>query len=335
MRDVAKGIGDATVTILYRNDVLDRAVTDAAAGSRAPAGSRPGTYQLRVEALGYSAKTVDDVRVGVGEVQAVEITLAPSPIALEGLTVEAGRIQIQRENTEFSTQVEERAIRLLPVTHNAVDLVALTPGARPNNVWGGANFQANSYRIDGVAANNPGMGGNLIQPNVNWIERVDVRGLGAGAEYGGFQGGLIDVITKSGSDRTQGFFRSTYQNELLSSTNLVQTEIGREVADRVDVEGEVRGPIVRDELFYYVSAKRVQQSSQALNHLAGVDGRYAPFQEGLAESKLFGKLTWDPGPRHHAGRVGRVHGHACGQLRDDGLRGLRARRTATRRPRRC
>jgi len=298
VRDVAKGIGDATVTILYRGSVLDHVVTDAEGVARA-SGIPAGTYQLRVEALGYAPKTVDDVRVGVGQVQAVEVTLAPSPIAMEGLTVETGRIQIQKENTEFSTQVEERAIQLLPVTHSAVDLVALTPGARPNNVWGGASFQANSYRIDGVAANNPGMGGNLLQPNVNWIERVDVRGLGAGAEYGGFQGGLIDVVTKSGNNRTQGFLRSTYQNALLSSTNLVKTEIGREVADRVDVEGEVRGPLLRDRLFYYVSAKRVRQNSRALNHLTQADGRYVPFDEGRTEDKLFGKLTWNPGPRHH------------------------------------
>ncbi len=133
---------------------------------------------------------------------------------------------------------------------------------------------------------------------MNWIERVDVRGLGAGAEFGGFQGGLIDVVTKSGSNLLQGSFRSTYQNDLLASTNLVDTEIGREIAQRVDVEAEVRGPIRRDELFYFLSAKRVQQNSQALNHLAALDTKRLPFQERSAESKLFGKLTWSPGPKH-------------------------------------
>ena len=68
-----------------------------------------------------------------------------SPIGLEGLTIRTERVQIERENTEFSTTVEEAAIRLLPMTYDARDLVALTPGARPGHIWGGANFQANSY----------------------------------------------------------------------------------------------------------------------------------------------------------------------------------------------
>lgn len=296
VRDIAKGIADAGVTIFYQGSALDRAVTDTTGIARV--GLPAGTYALRVEAIGYGTQNVDDVRIGPGEVKAVDVVLEPAPVAVEGLTVETGRIQIQRQNTEFSTQVAERTIQLLPVTYNAVDLVALTPGARAGYVWGGANFQANNYRIDGVAANNPGMGGSLLEPNVNWIERVDVRGLGAGAEFGGFQGGLIDVVTKRGSNRFEGSFRSSYQNDLLASTNLVDTEIGREIAQRVDVEAEVRGPIRRDELFYYLSAKRIQQNSQALNHLAGVDGTHMPFQERNAESKLFGKLTWRPGPRH-------------------------------------
>ena len=296
VRDIAKGIADAGVTIFFQGSALDRAVTDATGVARV--GLPAGTYSLRVEAIGYSTKNVDDVRVVAGAVRTVDVVLEPAPVALEGLTVETGRIQIQRQNTEFSTQVAERTIRLLPVTYSAVDLVALTPGARPGNVWGGANFQANNYRIDGVAANNPGMGGSLLEPNINWIERVDVRGLGSGAEFGGFQGGLIDVVTKSGGNLFQGSFRSSYQNDLLASTNLVNTEIGREIAQRVDVEAEVRGPIRRDELFYYLSAKRVQQNSQVLNHVRSLDDRYAPFQERQAESKLFGKLTWKPGPKH-------------------------------------
>ncbi len=297
VRDLAKGIRSAGVTILQDGHAVDRVVTDDGGVARA-GGLTAGAYALRVEAIGYATRTIEDVRLGAGEVKAVEVVLEPEPVAVEGLTVEAGRIQIQRENTEFSTHVAERAIQLLPVTHTAVDLVALTPGARPDNIWGGANYQANNYRIDGVAANNPGTGGSLLEPNVDWIERIDVRGLGAGAEYGGFQGGLVDLVTKSGSNLRQGFLRSTYQNDLLASTNLVDTEIGREIAQRVDTEGEVRGPILRDRLFYYLSAKYIQQSSQALNHVHSVEERYAPLQERRAEDKLFAKLTWQPGPRH-------------------------------------
>ena len=295
VRDASHAIADATVTVLRGETVVARAPTDVSGVARlSPV--PVGVLTVRVEALGYDLRTVEDVTITAGQVRALDVLLTPKALEVEGLTVETGRIQIQKENTEFSTQVEERAIQLLPVSYDAADLVALTPGARPNNIWGGANFQANSYRIDGVSANDPGMGGDLLKPNVNWIDKVEVRGLGSGAEYGGFQGGLVDVVTKRGDNRTRGFFRTTYQNDLFASTNLVKTEIGREIAQRVDTEGEVRGPFIRDRLFYYASAKRVQQNSQALNHLPWIDGEHTPFQERQAETKLFGKLTWTPTP---------------------------------------
>ena len=290
-------VANATVEILFQETVLRRLGTSDE-GTASFAAMPAGTFSLRIEALGYKEFRQDDIRVtGVGST-VVEATLESQAIELEGITIHSERVQIQRENTEFSTRVDEVAIKLLPVTYNARDLVALTPGARPGNVWGGANFQANNYRIDGLSANHPGMGGDLIEPNINWIERVEVRGLGAGAEFGGFQGGLIDIVTKRGSNDFSGLVRTSFENQALNSSNLVSSEIGTEVVGRYDVEGEVQGAFIRDRLFYYASAQRIAQDRQALNHLRQIDGRYTPLQEGLTEEKLFGKLTWNPGPAH-------------------------------------
>jgi len=143
------------------------------------------------------------------------------------------------------------------------------------------------------------MGGDLLQPSIYWIDRVDVRGLGSGAEYGGFPGGLIDVITKSGTNDFQGSIRSFFENDLLTWTNLVSTEIGSEVVNRQDVEGEFSGPILRDRLFYFLSGKYVAQKKRVLNHLPQTEDRYAPFFEDVKEGKFFGKLTWNPGPSHY------------------------------------
>lgn len=288
-------VANATVEVLFQDAVLRRLGTDEQGAARF--GAMPaGTFTVRVEALGYREHVRESVRVSNASTAVVEVSLESRPIELEGMTIRSERVQIQMENTEFSTRVDERAIQLLPVTYNARDLVALTPGARPGNVWGGANFQANNYRIDGLSANHPGVGGDLIQPNINWIERVEVRGLGAGAEYGGFQGGLIDITTKRGSNDFRGLFRSSFENEALNSSNLVGTEIGSEVVGRHDVEGEVLGALVRDKLFYYASAQRIRQERQTLNHLRQVEGAYSPSLESRTEEKLFGKLTWAPWP---------------------------------------
>ena len=288
-------VANATVDVLYLETLLRRLGTSEA-GTASFAAMPAGTFSVRIDALGYAPQRRDGVRVtGTGST-VLEITLETAAIAMEGLTIRSERVQIQRENIEFSTRVDGAAIQLLPVTYNARDLVALTPGARPENVWGGASFQANNYRIDGLSANHPGTGGDLIQPNINWIERVEVRGLGAGAEFGGFQGGLVDVFTKRGSNEFGGTVRSSFESKTLNSSNLVKTEIGTEVVGRYDVEGEVRGALVRDKLFYFASAQRISQDRRALNHLRQVEGQYTPELEARTEEKLFGKLTWTPGP---------------------------------------
>ena len=287
-------VANATVEILFQEEVLRRSGTDEEGVARL-GGLPAGTFTVKVESLGFQTSIQNEVRILGGQAQAISVELEEAPIEVEGLTVTAERVQIQRENTEFSTRVEETAIALLPMTYRAADLVALTPGARPGFVWGGANFQANSYRVDGLSTNHPGMGGDLLQPSVYWIDRLEVRGLGAGAEFGGFQGGLIDVVTKSGDNDFQGSIRTTFENDLLTGTNLVATEMGREVVGRQDVEGEVRGPILRDRLFYFLSGKYVGQKQRALNHLPQLDNRYTPISEDRTEGKVFGKLTWTPG----------------------------------------
>ncbi len=290
-------VPNARVEVLFQEAVFQWGDTDLE-GLAAIGGIPGGTFRVRVQALGFHTQVVEGVQMTPGASQGVEVLLAVAPIELEGMTIRTQRVQIERENTEFSTTVAEAAIRLLPMTYDAKDLVALTPGARPGQIWGGANFQANSYRIDGLSANHPGLGGDLLQPSIYWIAQVEVRGLGAGAEYGGFQGGLVDVTTKSGGNDFQGSIRSTMEHDALTGTNLVGTEIGTEVVGRMDVEGEARGPIIRNKLFYFVSGKYVTQDRQALNHLRGVEGRFAPiFQEGT-EQKAFGKLTWNPGLTH-------------------------------------
>ncbi len=253
-----------------------------------------GVYDVRVDIIGYRSRTVEAIAVAGGEIREVNIALEEVPVEIEGISVRASRIQIQRENTDFGTTVAGAALDLLPVPYDPAGLIALTPGARPQHVWGGANFQANSYRIDGLAANHPGLGGSLVEPSPFWIERVEVSGLGAGAEHGGFQGGQVNLVTKSGSNKFSAMLRATLSNDALTASNLVGSQIGSEVKDRYDFEVEVGGAIVPDRLFYYLGGSYVDRSARFLNHV-DFDGRFSPLLEKRSERKVLSKLTWSPG----------------------------------------
>ncbi len=285
-------VSGASVTLEMGATSMRSTATDVAGVARF-LGIAPGTYRLRVEVLGYRTHAEAGVEVAAGKTRIVDVVLQGAPLALEGITVRVGRIQIQRENTDFGTTVGARALKLLPVPYDPAELVALTPGARAEHVWGGANFQANSYQIDGLSANHPGLGGSLIQPSALWVDRVEVRGLGAGAEFGGFQGGQVNLVTKSGSNEFSAMLRSTITTDALTGSNLVSSEIGSEVKDRYDFEGEVRGALVPDRLFYYLGGTYVDRSARFLNHV-DFEGRYSPELEQRSEQKVLGKLTWTP-----------------------------------------
>ena len=255
-----------------------------------------GAYRLEVSAFGYRT-TRREIEVTHPTVPPIRMVLEALPIALEALEVTAARIGIQRETTDFSTTVGAEALRLLPLTGDAAEAVALVPGARAGHVWGGANFQANSYRLDGMPATHPGLGGSLIDPSLLWVERLEVKGLGAGAETGGFQGGQVNFITKRGSNEFGGTIRTRTEHHALSATNLVASEIGSEMDFAQEIEGEVGGPLVRDRVYYYLGGSWSDVRARYLNHLPGIESRYSPVLEARRKAGLFGKLTWEPGAK--------------------------------------
>src|SRR5207249_5894082 len=94
--------------------------------------------------------------------------------------------------------------------------------------------------------NHPGLGGALLLPSPSWIETLEVRGLGAGADVGGAQGGLVELVTLRGRNVIEGALRTSFESERLNSTNLIPGEIGSELAGRRELDGQVRGPLVHD-----------------------------------------------------------------------------------------
>ena len=295
VRVSAKGrpVPSASVQLFVGQSQRRGMATDAS-GSARFVDLLPAVYSVRVDIIGYRSRTVEGVTVAADATRDLEVVMEEVPVEIEGISVRANRIQIRRDNTDFGTTVAGAALELLPVPYDPAELVALTPGARAQHVWGGANFQANSYQIDGLAANHPGLGGSIIEPSPLWIERVEVSGLGAGAEHGGFQGGLVNMVTKSGSNEFSAMLRTTLSNDALTASNLVGSQIGSEVKDRYDFEGEVSGAILPDRLFYYLGGTYVDRSARFLNHV-DFEGRFSPVLEERSEQKVLGKLTWSPG----------------------------------------
>lgn len=257
----------------------------------------PGDYLATASLEGYLERTVTNIRVSAAQTSTVTVQLIPAGGEFSGeIEVTAERPLIETRTTEYDTTLGAEATVLLPSARTASDLVKFTPGGSNQQLWGGSTDQANDYQIDGVTVNSPGYGGSYLLPNVDWIEEFQVKGLGAGAEYGNFQGGMINIVTKSGGNAYHGGVRSYFENKNLADTNLNVREAGFEQDSRWEVNADVGGPVVKDKLYFFFSAQRFEQKNDIVDRVASpsdTEVTFLPVQEKRIESKLFGKLTWD------------------------------------------
>jgi hypothetical protein len=290
-------VASALVDLNESPGTLRRNARTDAAGAYRITGLPTGRYTVAIRRSGYNTGR-DVILLAPGEVLEQNFVITARPIIIDTVTVVSDNdVSLDRTQTGFDTRVTETALELLPLAAVPSAAVALTPGARGAQVFGGATAQANQYQIDGLAANHPGVGGDLVQPSLNWLEAVQVRGLGAPAEYGNFQGGVVNLVTKSGTNDFQGELSVRANAAPLTASNLRRYDVAAETRSRYDVEGEVRGPLVRNRLFYYLGGQYIAREDRVPNNLITRDGFYAPFPIEREERKAFGKLAWQPTAR--------------------------------------
>ncbi|MEM9557413.1 MAG: carboxypeptidase regulatory-like domain-containing protein [Acidobacteriota bacterium] len=260
----------------------------------------PGDYTVTVQAPGFGDFRAEGVDIDAASRRTLDVTLQSGADTIaDEVTVTAARPLIERSTTEQSTTLDGEITEVLPIARTATDLVKLTPGGSNSALWGGSTSQANSYKLDGVSVSQPGEGGDFLLPNVDWIEEFQVRGLGAGAEYGNFQGGLVNIVTKSGSNQVRGGARLNLEDASLNSSTLDAREAGFEDDSRWEANVNLGGPLITDQLYYFVSYQQVERERRIVDDDASQDGRivFLDLQEERTESKALAKLTWQPNDR--------------------------------------
>src|SRR5258707_1161221 len=153
-----------------------------------------GLYTVTVRKVGYRSVAEDAVRVANAQTVTLTVSLTQAPRRLSTIEVVSSPTSIDVSTTALATRLERQITELLPTARDASSLIALVPGARKDQLWGGAAGASNDYQMDGVSMNHPGRGGDFLSLSVDWIDALEVRGLGAGAESGNFQGGIINAI---------------------------------------------------------------------------------------------------------------------------------------------
>lgn len=238
-----------------------------------------GNYTVSSAATaGFSAAKYDNVIVTAGNTVTVEVKLA---IGTGSVTVDVSgsdAVAIDSSGSKVQTSISARQIELLPKTANFTGVLKAIPGTRGEAFSGGfqvdgASGSENSFMIDGQEVNNFRTGALRANQNLptQFVSEVSVRSSGFEAEFGGATGGVVNVVTKGGSNEWHGDFGTAFTTSKLdgapkptltrftsgAGATFVQTseyesfpKIG---SDSLLPSANLGGPIIKDRLWFFGS----------------------------------------------------------------------------------
>ena len=235
------------------------AVTDENGIYRFPA-LPPGTYSVKVELAGFRTIT-QEARLQLGQTITVDVKLDPGLTDTIEVTGAAPTVDVKTSAAQKN--LTEEILEYIPYSSRfGPDAIMLAPGVNPNNLtaFGSGGTSSNAYMIDGVDVSDPEGGTQWLFANYNWFQEVQVIGLGAPAEYGGFTGVASNSLFRSGGNRFSGLFETLFQNDALSGDN-ISDELLEQNPDLTpgsidyltDTTIQVGGPIRRDKLWFFTS----------------------------------------------------------------------------------
>jgi len=308
------GVPQAKLVIKNVATGVERTVTTNADGFYTTVNLLPGSYQISITATGFNSETRHGVTMTVGSQLTVDITLRVGTIS-NSVEVTAQVPDVQLQSSDISAVVTANTVRELPLNGRSwTDLAALQPGVstiqtqptfavgadRGNRGFGqqltisGARPQQNNYRLDGISLNDyangaPGsvLGGNL---GVDAIQEFSVLTSNYSAEYGKTSGGVVNAITRSGTNEFHGSAYEFLRNSALDARNYFEDPTaGKAPFKRNQFGVGVGGPIVKNKTFFFADYEGIRQAKGISN----VD--FVPSPDARNGNLQSGTVTVDPG----------------------------------------
>jgi Carboxypeptidase regulatory-like domain/TonB-dependent Receptor Plug Domain len=265
----------AEVTVKNPQTNLTRSFTTAEDGRFVFLLLPSGTYAVTTTKAGFATLVRDKIAVSVG--QAVVLNLAMKVSGGEETVTVSGTPTVDTSKTEVSNTLNETTISTTPILGRKFeDLLSLTPGVSivqgPDGdeiTFSGQRGVFNNISLDGGDYNNgffgEQMGGQraAIDITLEAVKEFQVVATGANAEYGRTAGGVVNVITKSGTNDIHGSLFHFQRLEGLTSN----TSDGKPLKDfhREQFGGTLGGPIVKDKAFFFVALEGIKENLQRPN----------------------------------------------------------------------
>jgi len=305
---VSDGSGAALpgVTVTATNEAtgFNRTVISETDGSYRFASLPIGTYDVTADLAGFGSLTTKNVEVNVSTDRNLNITLKQATVK-EQITVTAASPLIET-TPAIGTVVSQREIANLPLNgRQFANLGSLAPGTtlsvnsdptKPGQLTialnGGSGRNVN-FLVDGGDNTDDTIGGALQNYNIEAVQEFNIQTQQYKAEYGRTTGGVLTVVTKTGTNDFEGsayeFYRSKSLNEKTETEKLNGS--GKSPYSRNQYGASVGGPIVKDMIHFFATAERLERPTSYVINTGGIypefDGQAVPtpFKDNLFTAK--------------------------------------------------
>jgi hypothetical protein len=234
-----------------------------------------GPFVLSARAIGYRPASREGFVVALGQVVTIQFVLEQTVVELAeiGVTAEADPL-LSRGRTGAAVTVSEAFLNRIPsLSRNFTDLVSIAPQVGSGTSVAGQNNRFNNIQIDGGVNNDlfglgstgtPGGQVNARPISMAAIKEFQVLIAPFDVRQGGFTGGLINAITKSGSNEFHGSLFAFGQNESVARKEVDRGALGTDVLaefHEYQYGGTLSGPIIRNRLNFFGSVDLKSRSS--------------------------------------------------------------------------
>jgi outer membrane receptor protein involved in Fe transport len=219
----------------------------------------PGIYTITYEMQGFQTVVHDQVRVILGTTVEQNVTMKLSQVS-EQMVITGETPLVDPTKPGFSTNYTQESIENTPIARfTFFDFVQMAPASSPmrfdNTAFShsilGSNTNENMYQMDGTDLTSALTGAAWPWPNTDIIEEIEILDIGAPAEYGNYQGAVINVVTKSGGNEFHGDGNFYWQTQGLTGDNAEINGIPFHRDLYTDFTAQVGGPILKDKLWFF------------------------------------------------------------------------------------
>jgi outer membrane receptor protein involved in Fe transport len=234
-------IQGASIALTNTSTSVTRTAVSNSAGTYTFVDVQPATYTIKVSMDGFTSVTQEQVTLNVNQTATFDFSLTVGSTQ-QSVTVEASAAALESSTSELGTVINQKAVEDLPLNgRNFTQLLTLTPGASPvsvaQNSGGGGGFagnaigsfsfpalngqrnRSNMFLVDGVVDLGSFIGNYNVQPIIDTVQEFKVQSHNDLAEFGQAPGGIVNVVTKSGSNQYHVTLWEFLRNQQLDARN--------------------------------------------------------------------------------------------------------------------